>query len=59
MMKYPEYAIEVLEQERERLDKSFHRVWGALAPSPERDKIMWYILTAKEKLNLVLEENKR
>jgi hypothetical protein len=57
-MKYPEYAINVLEEEKERIDRAFSRVWAALSPSYERDEIMWHLITAKKKLNDLINSNK-
>lgn len=57
-MKYPEYVIKVLEEETQRINHSFERVWAALSPSPERDEVMWHLITAKNKLNKIMEGNK-
>jgi hypothetical protein len=58
-MKYSDYVIKVLEEEKERIDKSFTRVWAALSPSYERDEIMWHLVTAKKKLNDLIKNNNK
>jgi hypothetical protein len=54
---YPEYAIQELKKVNKRLEQEFQIVWGALSPSPERDAVMWHIMTARKKINEIVEGN--
>jgi hypothetical protein len=53
----PDYAIKILKREADTLEMCFSRIWGVLPKSVERDEIMWHLLSAKTKLNRLLEEN--
>lgn len=58
MNQLPESVVKKLEEERERLDRSFSRIWGLLSPSVERDEVMWHIISAKRTLHVIIKENK-
>jgi hypothetical protein len=56
-MKYPDYAIKAIEVEKKKIDRSFSIIWGALSPSVERDEILYHLITAKKKLNELINNN--
>jgi hypothetical protein len=58
MRKYPEYAVKRMEEEYERLDRSFSRLWGALSPSHERDEILLHVINAKTLLYKLIKESR-
>lgn len=57
-MKIPDDVLGQLEHVEDMLQAQFDRVWGYLPPSPERDAIMWHILTAKKQLTEFRREHK-
>lgn len=54
--RYPMDVLEKLAAERERLERSFSRIWGLLHPSQERDEVMLHILKAKMKIHAFIKE---
>jgi hypothetical protein len=57
-MKYPEHVISKLEDEWNRLDRSFSRLWGLLSPTPERDEMLVGIMKAKILLSKMIKEQR-
>jgi hypothetical protein len=57
-MKYPEHITSKLEDEWNRLDRSFSRLWGLLSPTPERDEMLVGIMKAKILLSKMIKEQR-
>lgn len=57
IMDYPESAINRLKEVGERLDREFHKVWGTISPSVERDTVMYHLFAAKKQLNEIIGGN--
>jgi hypothetical protein len=57
-MKYPESVVSKMDEEWQKLDRSFSRLWGLLSPTPERDEMLVNIMKAKILLNKMITEQR-